>query len=61
MGVHVGGADGDIVADELGRVHVGVVGGVVAPVHPQHRRLHHLWRDDGVAAEDKNFEIITEI
>ena len=46
MRVHVRSTDGDIAADELGRVPVWFVGGVVAPVHLQHRLLHHWGLDD---------------
>jgi len=48
MGVHVRGTDGDIAAYSLGRVHVGVVGAVVAPFHPQHRILHRFGFDDSI-------------
>jgi hypothetical protein len=41
--------DGDIAADGLRRIHVGKVGAVVAPVHPQHRRLNLRTLDDLVA------------
>jgi hypothetical protein len=57
MCVHVGGADCDIAADQLGRVHVGIVGRVVAPVHLQHRIPHLGGLDDPVAAT-KNIHII---
>ncbi len=50
MCVHVWGADGHIAPDELGRVHVGIMGAVVAPVHPQHRLLHLRAPDDATAA-----------
>jgi hypothetical protein len=43
-------ADGDVAPDELGRVHVGIAGAVVAPVHPQHRLLHLRAPDDATAA-----------
>ena len=49
MSVHVRGTDGDIAADPLWRVHVGIVRGVVGPVHPQHCLLHHLRLDYSVA------------
>ena len=48
--MHVWSADGDIAPNELGRVHVGIVGAVVAPVHPQHRLLHLRAPDDATAA-----------
>ncbi len=50
MRVHVWSADGHIASDELGRVHVGIVRAIVAPVHPQHRLLHLRAPDDATAA-----------
>ena len=56
MSVHVGSTDGDIAAYSLRGVHVGVEGGVVAPVHLQHRLLHLRRLEDPVAEGVNRFK-----
>ena len=49
--MHVGGADGGLVAYALGGVHVGVVRAVVASVHRPHGGLNAFGCDDTVGLE----------
>lgn len=51
MCVHVGSANGGLVAYALGGVHVGVVCTVVASIHGPHGRLHPFGGDDTVRLE----------
>lgn len=49
--VHVRGRDGDVVAECLGRVHVGVVLDVVASVYQEHSVTHFLGLDDVIGEQ----------
>ena len=56
MCVHVWRADGGSVANRLGRVHVGIVLGVVLTVHGLHGLFDSLGLDDTVV-----FELVDEV
>ena len=51
VSMHVRGGDGDVVAEGLGRVHVGVVLDVVASVYQDHSVTHLFGFDDVVGEQ----------